>query len=70
MLLLVVMRRDDHVVAIHVAEVFMRVLYTHHFMSFENDRCGMAKDGFVDDTVETVVKDTHFAARGKGIFTQ
>ena len=39
---LVVMGWGSHVVAIHVAQVFVSMLYTRHFVALKHDGCRLA----------------------------
>ncbi len=64
------MRRNGHVVAVHVCEVFVSVLHTRHLVSLEHHGSGLTKHLLVDDALEAVVEHTHFVALTEWIFAQ
>ena len=67
---LVVVGWWSHIVAIHVAEVFVRMFHTHHLDTFKLYGSRLSDYPFVDDSMKAVVKHTHLVALGKGIFAQ
>ena len=69
-LLLVVVGRNSHIVAIHVGEVFIGMFHTHHLVLLKFNRSGLAQYLFVDDALEAVVEDAHFFAFAEGIFAK
>ena len=59
MLALVVVGRDDHVVAILLAQIVVIVFNTHHLMTFELEGLWRAQHGFRNHTLHPVVIVEH-----------